>query len=188
MILMIDHFDSFVHSLARYIRLCGHALETVRCGALSAESALALKPEAIILSPGPGHPGQSDMSNELVRAASVPILGVCLGHQIIAHSFGGRIGRHSPCHGEASDIHHKGHALFSELPSPFPAARYHSLIADALPACLEAIAWDDDGNTMALRHRDKPIYGLQFHPESVLTLHGQKIIDNFLTQNIGKLA
>ncbi len=186
MILMIDHYDSFVHSLARYIRHCGHTLQTVRCDALSVDEALARQPEAIILSPGPGHPRQSGLSSDLVRHASVPILGVCLGHQVIAHSFGGRIERHHPCHGQACDIHHAGDVLFSELPSPFSAARYHSLIADDLPSCLDAIAWDDDGTIMALRHRDKPIYGLQFHPESVLTLHGQKIIDNFLSQNIGK--
>lgn len=185
MILMIDHYDSFVHSLARYVRLCGYDLQIERCDKLDTAQALALKPEAIILSPGPGHPIESGVSCELVRQADIPILGVCLGHQIIAHSFGGEIHRHSPSHGEASEIHHNGHDLFAELPSPFAAARYHSLIAAHLPECLEAIAWTETCEIMAVQHTQKPIYGLQFHPESVLTLHGQKIVNNFLAQNIG---
>lgn len=184
MILMIDHYDSFVHSLARYIRICGYELHTVRYDALSLNEVQALKPSAIILSPGPGHPADTGVSNELVRHSNLPILGVCLGHQIITHSLGGRVDRHPPCHGIASDISHNGDPLFATIPSPFSAARYHALIAEHIPDCLRPIAWGPDNEIMAVKHRSRPIYGVQFHPESVLTLHGQKIISNFLSLTV----
>jgi anthranilate synthase/aminodeoxychorismate synthase-like glutamine amidotransferase len=184
MILLIDNYDSFVHNLARYVGELGEAREVIRNDAMSADEIIAKRPRAIILSPGPCGPDEAGISLPLVHAASeahIPLLGVCLGHQCIAAAFGGRILRSTPVHGAASDIHHKGHELFDGLPNPFSAARYHSLIAeldDSAP--LNAIAHLADGTLMALAHQSLPIYGVQFHPESVLTQHGHRLLGNFL--------
>lgn len=184
MILLIDNYDSFVHNLARYVGELGETREVIRNDAMGADDIIAKRPRAIILSPGPCGPDEAGISLPLVRAASearIPLLGVCLGHQCIAAAFGGRILRSTPVHGAASDIHHKGHELFDGLPNPFSAARYHSLIAeldDSAP--LNAIAHLADGTLMALAHQSLPIYGVQFHPESVLTQHGHRLLGNFL--------
>jgi len=186
MILLIDNYDSFVHNLARYLGELGCARQVVRNDAASAQELLARKPEAILLSPGPCTPAQAGISIELIRQASkekVPLLGVCLGHQCIAEAFGGETERATaPRHGKTSLIAHKNHPLFRNLPNPFPAARYHSLISK-LPATgpLQRIATaTDDQHLMALAHESLPIFGVQFHPESILTTHGHQILSNFL--------
>ncbi|MDO8288204.1 MAG: aminodeoxychorismate/anthranilate synthase component II [Parvibaculum sp.] len=184
MILLIDNYDSFVHNLARYVGEIGHASEVIRNDVLSPDDIIAKKPRAIILSPGPCGPAEAGMSVPLVRAAAaanIPLLGVCLGHQCIAAAFSDHVHPIEPMHGKASAIHHRGHALFEGMPSPFMAARYHSLIVSLAPASpLDAIAHLADGTLMALAHRDLPIIGVQFHPESVLTEHGHLLLTNFL--------
>ncbi len=184
MILLIDNYDSFVHNLARYVGELGETREVIRNDAASADEIIARAPRAIIISPGPCGPDEAGVSVPLVHAAArarIPLLGVCLGHQCIAAAFGGTIRRAEPVHGRASLIRHQGHALFDGLPDAFPAARYHSLIAelgDDTP--LQAIAQLDDGTLMALAHHNLPIYGVQFHPESVLTPQGHRLLRNFL--------
>lgn len=185
MILVIDNFDSFVHNLARYVGELGHERRTIRTDEISVEGALALAPDAIILSPGPCGPDKAGISVPLVTAAAargIPLLGVCLGHQAIAAAFGGRILRApTPVHGKPSRISHGGGDIFEGLPDPFIAGRYHSLVAD-LPAGgpLRATARSEDGVLMALCHEELPVYGVQFHPESVLTEHGHALLANFL--------
>lgn len=185
MILLIDNYDSFVHNLARYVGELGRARRVVRNDALTVEEALALRPRAIILSPGPCGPDGAGISVALVTAAAkahLPLLGVCLGHQAIAVAFGGRVRRTAPVHGKPSRILHDGTGLFAEVPSPFAAARYHSLVAD-LPegGPLRITATSEDGTLMALAHESLPLFGVQFHPESVLTEHGHLLLSNFLT-------
>lgn len=186
MILLIDNYDSFVHNLARYLGELGCKRQVVRNDAASAKELLAMKPEAILLSPGPCAPAQAGISIDLVRRASkegVPLLGVCLGHQCIAEAFAGKTERAiAPRHGKTSLITHDGHPLFGNLPNPFPAARYHSLVSK-LPAngSLKEIATaTDDQHLMALAHESLPIFGVQFHPESILTTHGHQVLANFL--------
>jgi anthranilate synthase component 2/para-aminobenzoate synthetase component 2 len=184
MILLIDNYDSFVHNLARYVGELGYARRVIRNDALTAEEALAMEPEAIVLSPGPCGPAEAGISVELVRRAAearVPLLGVCLGHQAIAVAFGGAVRWTAPVHGKASQIRHDGTGIFARVPSPFAAARYHSLVAE-LPAGgpLRATALSEDGTLMALAHESLPVFGLQFHPESVLTEHGHLLLANFL--------
>lgn len=185
MILVIDNFDSFVHNLARYIGELGHERRTVRTDEISIAEALALEPRAIVLSPGPCGPDKAGISVGLVKAAAahrIPLLGVCLGHQAIAAAFGGEISRAPrPVHGKASAIHHDGSALFAGMPSPFMAGRYHSLIA-GLPegGPLRLTAQTEDGVPMALAHETLPIFGVQFHPESILTDYGHRLLGNFL--------
>lgn len=184
MITLIDNYDSFVHNLARYIGELGHAREVIRNDAMSAADVIARKPSAIIISPGPCGPEAAGISMELIRlaeAANVPLFGVCLGHQAIAAAFNGRILRADPAHGKPALIHHHGHRLFKGLPNPFTAARYHSLVAALDPqAPLRPIAHLDDGLLMGLAHETRPIYGVQFHPESVLTDGGHRLLQNFL--------
>jgi anthranilate synthase/aminodeoxychorismate synthase-like glutamine amidotransferase len=186
MILVIDNFDSFVHNLARYIGELGFERRTIRTDEISVQEVLALKPAAILLSPGPCGPGEAGISVDLVKAAAahhIPLLGVCLGHQAIAAAFGGRIPRAPrPMHGKASAIHHQCTDFFARIPSPFVAGRYHSLIAE-LPegGPLRATAHTEDGVLMALAHETLPIFGVQFHPESVLTAHGHQLLGNFLS-------
>ncbi|MBX3495487.1 MAG: aminodeoxychorismate/anthranilate synthase component II [Parvibaculum sp.] len=185
MILVIDNFDSFVHNLARYVGELGHERRTVRTDAITVGDALALEPQAIVLSPGPCGPDKAGISVPLVKAAAehgIPLLGVCLGHQAVAAAFGGNIVRAAkPVHGKPSRISHDGTGLFEGLPSPFTAARYHSLIAE-LPqgGPLHATAFADDGTLMALAHETLPVFGVQFHPESVLTEYGHALLANFL--------
>ncbi|QDV74142.1 anthranilate synthase component II [Botrimarina mediterranea] len=184
MILVLDNYDSFVHNLARYVRLAGYETQVVRSDAIDADGVAALSPEALVLSPGPGTPANAGCCVELVRQFSdtLPILGVCLGHQAIVEAFGGRVVRTAePLHGRTSLIRHDCGKLFAGAPSPLTVCRYHSLIAEAetLPDCLRATAWTDDGVVMAVEHRSRPIFGVQFHPEAILTEAGQLLIRNF---------
>lgn len=186
MILVIDNYDSFVHNLARYFVQLGQDTVVRRNDAISMDGIVQLNPAAIVLSPGPCTPNEAGICREIVTqmAASVPILGVCLGHQAIVAALGGRVIRAAkPMHGRASSITHRGEGLFDGLPSPFQVGRYHSLIADVetLPDGLQIDATAPDGTIMAVSHREWPLYGVQFHPESVLTEHGYRLLTNFLT-------
>jgi len=185
MILLIDNYDSFVHNLARYFRRLGHETLVVRNDAITADEVLARHPAAIVLSPGPCTPRQAGCSLDVVRRAAgkVPVLGVCLGHQAIGAAFGAEIVRApQPMHGRASQIWHRQTDLFAGLPSPLTVGRYHSLVVDeqTLPSELEITARSEDGAIMALAHRQWPLYGLQFHPESILTQGGYDVLTNFL--------
>ncbi len=185
MILLIDNYDSFVHNLARYVRLLGPSTLVLRNDEVLPHEIESLDPSAIILSPGPCTPDQAGESSHIVKryAASIPILGVCLGHQIIVQTFGGRVCRSdAPVHGMACDIYHDGREEFVGLESPFSAGRYHSLQAqrEELPACLEVSAWTDTGVIMGVRHRHYRVIGWQFHPESILTPSGLQLLHNFL--------
>ena len=184
-VLLVDNYDSFTYNLYQYLGELGARLRVVRNDELTAEAALALAPDRIVISPGPGTPDQAGVTLDLVRRAAgrVPVLGVCLGHQALGQAFGGRVGRAARLmHGKTSAIHHDGRALFSGLPDPFTATRYHSLIVEreTVPSCLEVTAWTDDGVVMGLRHREHPLEGVQFHPESILTAVGKKLLGNFL--------
>jgi anthranilate synthase/aminodeoxychorismate synthase-like glutamine amidotransferase len=185
MLLVIDNYDSFVFNLARYLVELGYETQVVRNDAISVADVRELKPEAIVLSPGPGTPADAGACVELVRelAGEIPMLGVCLGHQAIAAAFGADIIRATePVHGRTSAVHHDGTGLFEGLPDPLVATRYHSLIVDAdtLPDELQVTARTGDGIPMALAHRALPIYGVQFHPESVLTRSGPLLLANFV--------
>jgi anthranilate synthase/aminodeoxychorismate synthase-like glutamine amidotransferase len=186
MILLIDNYDSFVHNLARYFQRLGQETIVVRNNAASPEELLNRKPAAIVLSPGPCTPREAGCSLDLVRQAAagrLPVLGVCLGHQTIAAALGGAIVRApEPMHGRASQIKHQASGLFAGLPNPLRVGRYHSLIVDrpTLPRDLEATAETDDGLIMALAHRHWPLFGVQFHPESILTEGGHLLLANFL--------
>ena len=186
MILLIDNYDSFVYNLARYLGEMGCATRVVRNDELSIEGVRALCPQAIVISPGPCTPNEAGISIKVVRelSSAIPTLGVCLGHQVIAAALGGRVVRATePVHGRTSLVRHDGHRLFAGLPDPLRATRYHSLIVDegSLPRELEITARTIDGIPMALRHRQWPLYGVQFHPESVLTEGGHRLLRNFLT-------
>ncbi len=186
MLLLIDNYDSFTWNLVHYLGELGAEVEVRRNDTLDVEGALALKPAAIVLSPGPCDPDQAGICLPLVSAAAkagVPLLGVCLGHQSIGQAFGGRVVRAGEIvHGKMGTIHHGGAGVFAGLPTPFQATRYHSLIVDrdSLPECLEVSAWLEDGTIMGLRHRDSPIEGVQFHPESIASEHGHRLLRNFL--------
>ena len=185
MILLIDNYDSFTFNLVHYLGDLGARCDVRRNDAVTAAQAMAMAPEAIVLSPGPCTPNQAGICLELIQAAAgrIPVLGVCLGHQAIGQAFGGVVIRAPvPMHGKVSQVRHEGSDIFAGLPSPFAATRYHSLIvrADDLPSCLEATAWSEDGLVMGLRHRDLPIYGVQFHPESIASEHGHQLLGNFL--------
>lgn len=185
MVLVIDNFDSFVHNLARYFRLAGQQTLVVRNDSIDARQAQTLQPTAVVLSPGPCGPEQAGCTVEVVREMSgrVPILGVCLGCQAIGHAFGGSVVRApAPVHGSASEIAHEGSGPLLGLPSPLSVGRYHSLIVqrETLPGSLRCTATTDTGLVMALEHVHHPTYGLQFHPESVLTPNGEQMIQNFL--------
>jgi anthranilate synthase component 2 len=186
MILVVDNYDSFTWNLVHYLQEIGAPVRVVRNDALSAADALAAGAQAILISPGPGSPDQAGISLDLVAAcasARRPLLGVCLGHQAIAQYFGGRVVRApAPMHGKTSAIDHDGSGVFAALPSPFAATRYHSLVAEreSLPACLSVNAVAGDGTIQGLRHRGLPIHGVQFHPESIASEHGHRLLGNFL--------
>jgi anthranilate synthase component 2 len=190
MLLVLDNYDSFTYNLVQYAGELGADPVVYRNDALGVDEALALEPAAIVISPGPCTPREAGISVPLVRAAAaagVPLLGVCLGHQAIGEAFGGEVVRADRLmHGKSTMVAHTGHPLFATLPSPFAAMRYHSLVVapGGLPAELELTAWSDDrpagSEIMALCHRELPVYGVQFHPESVGTDHGKRILANFL--------
>ena len=185
MFLLIDNYDSFTYNLVHYLGELGADVRVFRNDALTAEQALAMAPEGIVLSPGPCDPDRAGICLDLIAkgAGRVPLLGVCLGHQAIGQAFGGHVVRApQPVHGKTADIHHVGAGLFAGLPTPFKATRYHSLIVEraTLPDCLEATAWTEDGLIMALAHRELNIHGVQFHPESIASEHGHLMLKNFL--------
>lgn len=187
MVLVIDNYDSFVHNLARYVRRLGFPTQVVRNDAVSIDQIREWHPEALILSPGPCTPNEAGISLAAVRELSgeVPMLGVCLGHQAIVQAMGGEIVRaQAPVHGRTSMIYHDGSSLFAGIASPFPACRYHSLIArrENLPTCLQTIAATEDGTIMAVKHLDYPLVGIQFHPESVLTRDGMTFLTNYFSE------
>ena len=188
MLLLIDNYDSFTYNLVHYFGELGADVRVERNDALHVQDVLALQPEAIILSPGPCDPAQAGICLPLTTAAfeaNIPLLGVCLGHQTIGQAFGGKVIRcHEIVHGKMGAMHHAGRGMFRGLPSPFLATRYHSLIVerDSLPDCLEVTAWLEDGTIMGLRHRERLIEGVQFHPESIASEHGHQLLRNFLDE------
>ncbi|MBM3252418.1 MAG: aminodeoxychorismate/anthranilate synthase component II [Candidatus Omnitrophica bacterium] len=187
MILVIDNYDSFTYNLVQYLAELGKKLEVFRNDKITVEQIKRLKPKQIVISPGPGSPKDAGISNEVIEEFSgkIPILGVCLGHQCIGKVFGGRIIRAKKLmHGKTSSIYHNKKTIFKGIKSPFTGTRYHSLIVEnkKLPKCLEIIAWTKDEEIMGLKHKRLPIWGVQFHPESILTAEGKKILKNFITQ------
>jgi len=185
MILVVDNYDSFTYNLVHYLAELGARTHVVRNDDLTVEEAWALQPEAVLLSPGPCAPDQAGICLSLIETAAetMPILGVCLGHQSIGQAFGGEVVRAKTLmHGKTSPIEHEGRSVFAGLPSPFTATRYHSLAVrrETLPDVLEVTAWTEDGEIMGLSHRTRPIHGVQFHPESIATQHGHAMIANFL--------
>jgi len=186
MILIIDNYDSFTYNLVQYLGELGAEPMVRRNDAIGVDEVGELAPAAIVLSPGPCTPKEAGVTVDVIRrwGSSIPILGVCLGHQAIGAAFGGNVVRSSSLmHGKTSSIHHDGQELFAGLPNPFQATRYHSLIVDrpTLPDCLEITAWVENGEIMGLRHRLLPVWGVQFHPESILTESGMELLKNFLT-------
>ena len=185
MILIVDNYDSFTYNLKQACEGYGYGCEVLRNDAVGLMDIVRMKPEKIILSPGPGNPDSAGITLSVIRELSgrVPILGVCLGHQAIGQAFGGRVMRAPrPRHGKVSRISHLATGIFEGLPSPLRVARYHSLLVErsTLPLCLEVSAETDDGLIMGFRHRDFEVHGVQFHPESIATEHGQEMIGNFL--------
>jgi anthranilate synthase component II len=193
MILLIDNYDSFTFNLVHYLGELGEQCDVRRNDALSAREAMALEPEAIVLSPGPCSPNEAGICLDLIREAAgrVPVFGVCLGHQAIGQAFGGEVVRApAPMHGKVSDVSHDDTDVFGGLPSPFRATRYHSLTVEpsTLPDVLVPTARTADGVLMGLRHRDFPVFGVQFHPESIASEHGHDILRNFLAIARGRNA
>ncbi len=185
MFLLIDNYDSFTYNLYHFLGELGATIEVRRNDALSVDQALALRPQGIVMSPGPCDPDRAGICLDLVAAAAgkLPMLGVCLGHQAIGQAFGGKVVRAPVCmHGKLSQLRHHGRGLFEGLPSPFSATRYHSLTIarEGLPEVLEVTAETDDGVIMGLRHKELPIHGVQFHPESIASEHGHALLANFL--------
>ena len=185
MILLIDNYDSFTFNLYHFLGEVGAQCEVWRNDKITVGQVLALQPEAIVLSPGPCTPNEAGICLDLIAAAAgrVPLIGVCLGHQSIGQAFGGRVVRAlQPMHGKVSDIIHTGTDILAGLPSPFSATRYHSLIVerDTMPDVLVPTAWTEDGIVMAMHHRTLPVFGVQFHPESIASEHGHRILANFL--------
>ncbi len=191
-VVLIDNYDSFTYNLAQYLGELGAEVLVFRNDAITLEAIEAFRPTHIVISPGPGTPNDAGISLDVIRAfhARVPILGVCLGHQCIAEAFGGRVDRAARLmHGKTSPIHHTGQGIFAGLPDGFQATRYHSLVAyDPLPEVLEVLARTPEGEIMALRHRHAPTYGVQFHPESILTEYGKDLLANFLRLSVPEAA
>ena len=189
MILVVDNYDSFTFNLVQVLQTLHGDVRVVRNDAMTAEEALASNPARIVISPGPGRPEDAGISEEIIRRnEEVPLLGVCLGHQAIGHVFGASIVR-APVlmHGKTSEIRHDGLGVYAGLGNPFVATRYHSLVVDrpSVPACLAVTAETSDGLVMGLRHRSLPLVGVQFHPESILTLEGERLLRNFVERGIG---
>ncbi|WP_434620498.1 anthranilate synthase component II [Tabrizicola sp. M-4] len=188
MLLLIDNYDSFTYNLVHYLGELGADVVVRRNDALDVQAVLAMRPECIVLSPGPCDPAQAGICLPLTVAAAearVPLLGVCLGHQTIGEAFGGKVVRcHEIVHGKMGTMHHAGKGVFRGLPNPFLATRYHSLVVEreSLPDCLEVTAWLEDGTIMGLRHKERLIEGVQFHPESIASEHGHQLLRNFLEE------
>ena len=185
MLLLIDNYDSFTYNLFQYLSELGEEITVVRNDRISLDEIERLSPERIVISPGPGTPQQAGISNEVIRCfgARIPILGVCLGHQCIGYAYGGRVKHAGEIkHGKSSLIYHDGKGVFKGLQNPFPAIRYHSLAVkrDGLPDCLEVSAWTENNLIMGLRHREHPVEGVQFHPESIMTKVGKELLRNFI--------
>jgi anthranilate synthase/aminodeoxychorismate synthase-like glutamine amidotransferase len=184
-LLVIDNYDSFTYNLVQYFGQLGVEQRVFRNDQITVEQALALNPDRVMISPGPCSPAEAGVSCDMIKAfaGKKPVLGVCLGHQAIGHVYGGKVVR-APhlMHGKTSPVFHDGRDLFMGMPNPFAATRYHSLVVDrpSLPASLQVTAWTDDGLIMGLRHRDLPVWGVQFHPESFVTERGMDILANFL--------
>lgn len=188
MLLVIDNYDSFTYNLVQYLGELGAQMKIIRNDECSLDEIRALAPKKIVISPGPGDPDDAGVSKSVIEnlGAQTPILGVCLGHQCIGEVFGGKVSR-APrlMHGKTSQIYHYGDILFSGIASPFTATRYHSLIVeDPLPDALEVTAFTEQGEIMGTRHRERPVFGVQFHPESILTLSGKQILKNFLDYKV----
>jgi anthranilate synthase/aminodeoxychorismate synthase-like glutamine amidotransferase len=186
MLLVIDNYDSFTYNLVQYFGELGAQPLVKRNDEITLDEIAALKPERIVISPGPCTPNEAGISCDVIRrfGPTTPLLGVCLGHQSIGHVYGGDVVRAGRLmHGKTSPIHHKGTGVFAGIPSPFEATRYHSLLVkrETFPASLEITAWTEEQEIMGLRHREFPIHGVQFHPESILTLEGKKLLKNFLS-------
>jgi anthranilate synthase/aminodeoxychorismate synthase-like glutamine amidotransferase len=183
-ILVVDHYDSFTYNLVQLIESLGQPTEVVKSDAEPAEALVERRPDAVVLSPGPGRPEAAGCFPLLLELlpAETPVLGVCLGHQALGVAAGGTVERAAPVHGKASLVHHDGRGILDGVSNPFEAGRYHSLVVvrDGLPPELELTAWSDDGLVMAAQHREMPRFGVQFHPESILTPEGPKIVRNFL--------
>jgi anthranilate synthase component 2 len=190
MLLMIDNYDSFTFNLVQYLQALGAEVRVERNDAITVDAIARLAPERIVISPGPCTPDEAGVSLDVVRAlgSRIPVLGVCLGHQAIGQAYGGRVVRAGRImHGKTSPIRHRGEGVFAGLPDGYEATRYHSLVVEqaTLPDCLEVIAWTEHGDgrieeIMGLRHREHPVQGVQFHPESILTEHGHALLENFL--------
>jgi anthranilate synthase/aminodeoxychorismate synthase-like glutamine amidotransferase len=186
MIAIVDNYDSFTYNLVQYVGQLGGEPQVFRNDAVTADELLAMKPKGLVISPGPKTPKEAGVSNDAILklTGKVPILGVCLGHQCLAHALGGEVVRAGRImHGKTSPIIHQGRGLFAGLSNPFPATRYHSLIVrkESLPAELELVAWTPEGEIMGLKHRQHETWGVQFHPESILTDEGLALVANFLT-------
>jgi len=187
MLLLIDNYDSFTYNLFQYLSELGAEVVVVRNDKTTVEEIEGMKPQRIVISPGPSTPLRAGISNDVIRhfGSRLPLLGVCLGHQCVGYSYGGAFGQAKEImHGKSSLIHHSGQGVLAGLPNPFSAIRYHSLIVqrEGLPDCFEVTAWTDDGTIMGLRHRQHPVQGVQFHPESFMTQAGKDVLRNFLME------
>lgn len=189
MLLMIDNYDSFTYNLVQYLGELGETVKTYRNDEITLQDIEAMRPDRIMLSPGPCTPNEAGISLSVIKefAGRLPLMGVCLGHQCIGQAFGGEVVHAKQImHGKTSAIHHRKQGVFKDLPNPFTVTRYHSLVVDAktLPDCLEVTAWTDDDEIMGLRHREMAVQGVQFHPESILTEHGHALLKNFLEMTL----
>ena len=187
MILVIDNYDSFTYNLVQMLECLNQAVSVFRNNEIDVRDIKELEPSALLISPGPGTPEQSGISVDSIRqfAEHIPVLGVCLGHQAIAEAYGGRVVRAGKImHGKSSMIFHDGRTIYQDVPNPFPAVRYHSLLVEkaSLPDCLEVSAWSEDGEIMGLRHREFQVEGLQYHPESILTEEGEGLLKRFIKE------
>lgn len=193
MILVIDNYDSFTYNLVQYLGELGEEIKVCRNDEIDIEGIQELSPDHILISPGPCTPNEAGISLDVIShfKSSIPIFGVCLGHQAIGQAFGGKVIRAERLmHGKTSAIHHSGTSVFEGLPNPFTATRYHSLIVEkeSLPDCLEITSWTEEGEIMGLRHKEYPVEGVQFHPESIITDHGHQMLRNFLKRSAGTKA